>query len=622
MSFKKVLLVKPSGKHGLSFAFDIIPTGLEYIASSIEGVVDEVNIIDLEKEPKPIQRSLERFLDTLKPDLVGISMSATDHSEGLEIAEITHKKGTATVLGGYHPTAIPDEMLSHPYVDFVVRGEGEMTMQNLVAKGDGRGVNGVSYRDGDEIVHNPDREPIKDLDILPFPARHLRRHKYHVTLRRDREHDVLTTSRGCWGRCTFCCEPSMSNSHLRNRAPEKVMDEILETVRFHEGKPLSIEITDPHFMGRPRYVEQLCDLLAQNELDVKFIAKVRPDTMAKFPEIVRKMIAVGIDCFEMGIESPNEKDLESTSKGIEPGVHLKAVENIKKWGGNPGGTFVIGLPDQTEEEILQFPVYAKELGLTSSAYGIATPYPSTKFYEELDEQGLIFETDWNRFDEMHSVFKVQDISSSRIEDLATICMAKFWTWDIFLERERLRMMSTGAKVPLATFTIDRMADLRFGAGVGLQLQEGNFQTHIERFLEASSDPNIKRYTEKMGMHNVIEMSRFLSLLGAQTIQLTVRNNGSALTSWVFKTTKNKVVYVHVTNGRVDEPTINFEIDMADVLVHGKWNVTIIEKIRTITKLLASNKGIKRRYNLGRLLFAAGIELFSYLGTRNNGKGID
>ncbi|MEE9223358.1 MAG: radical SAM protein [Thermoplasmata archaeon] len=622
MSFKKVLLVKPSGKHGLSFAFDMIPVGLEYIASSIEGVGDEVNIIDLEKEPKPIQLSLERYLDMLKPDLVGISMSATDHSEGLEIAEISHKRGIATVLGGYHPTAIPDEMLSHPYVDFVVRGEGEITMRDLVAKGDGRDVKGISYRDGDQIVHNPDREPIKDLDILPFPARHLRRHKYHVTLRRDREHDVLTASRGCWGKCSFCCEPSMSKSHLRNRAPEKVMDEILEIVGFHEGRPLSIEITDPHFMGRPRYVEQLCDLLAQNELDIKFIAKVRPDTMAKFPDVVRKMIAVGIDCFEMGIESPNKKDLESTSKGMEPGLNLMAVENIKKWGGNPGGTFVIGLPDQTEEEILQFPVYAKELGLTSTAYGIATPYPSTKFYEELDEQGLIFETDWNRFDEMHSVFKVQNIPSSRIEDLATICMAKFWTWDIFLERERMRMMRSGAKVPLATFAVDRMADLTFGASAGIQLQEGNFLTHIERFLEASSDPYIKRYTEKLGMHNVIEMSRFLSLLGAQTIQLTVSNNGSALTSWVFKTTKNKVEYVQVTDGCVDEPTINFEIDMADVLVHGKRNVTLIEKIRTITKLLASNKGIKRRYNLGRLLFAVGIEFLSYLGTRNNGKAID
>ncbi len=91
MSFKRILLIKPSGRHGLSFAFDIIPTGLEYIAAYIEDVVDEVNIIDLEMEPKPIQKTVEKYLDELKPDLVGISMSATEHSEGLEIAKLAKK---------------------------------------------------------------------------------------------------------------------------------------------------------------------------------------------------------------------------------------------------------------------------------------------------------------------------------------------------------------------------------------------------------------------------------------------------------------------------------------------------------------------------------------------------
>ena len=136
MSFTRILLIKPSGRHGLSFAFDIIPTGLEYIAAYIEDVVDEVNIIDLEMEPKPIQKTVEKYLDELKPDLVGISMSATEHSEGLEIAKLAKKRGIVTVLGGYHPTAIPDELLSHSHVDIVVRGEGEQTMHELVTRGD------------------------------------------------------------------------------------------------------------------------------------------------------------------------------------------------------------------------------------------------------------------------------------------------------------------------------------------------------------------------------------------------------------------------------------------------------------------------------------------------------
>jgi radical SAM superfamily enzyme YgiQ (UPF0313 family) len=616
MAFKKILLIKPSGRHGISFAYDIIPTGLEYIAAFIEDVVDKVDIIDLEYEPKPISRTVENYLDLLKPDLVGISLSATEHTEGLQIAEVVKKRGIKTVLGGYHPTAISDELLTYPYVDFVVRGEGEETMRELVTSGDAKGVNGISYKAGKKIIHNPDREFIKDLDSLPFPARHLRRYKYLLTIRRDREHDVLTTSRGCWGRCNFCCEPSMSGSHQRYRSPENVMAEILEIVKFHNGQPLSVEITDPHFMGKPKLVEQLCDLLAEKKLDIKFVAKVRPDSIAKFPKIVRKMIAVGIEVYEMGIESPNMKDIKYTSKGLKTDVHVRAVKNITRWGGIAGGTFVIGLPDHTEEEILQFPAYAKKLGLLSTAYGIVTPYPGTKFYDELYEQGLIFETDWNRFDEMHSVFKTRNLSSDRIEELATICMAKFWTVDTFIERERVRLKNYGTKMSLMKFISDRISDIKVGAGSGFQVQENNFAIHVQRILETIPDPEVKKYTKKVGIQNIIEMSRFLRILGNQTIQITIHDNGSASVSWVLKSTKHKVEYIQAIRGKSKECSIIFDIDINDFIPDGRSQQSKIDELRKVTKILASNKGIKRRFNMFRLLIAAGIELLTYKARKN------
>ncbi|MCX6665566.1 MAG: radical SAM protein [Euryarchaeota archaeon] len=619
MSFKKILLIKPSGRHGLSFAFDIIPTGLEYIAAYIEDAVDEVNIIDLEMEPKPIQKTVEKYLDMLKPDLVGISMSATEHSEGLQIARYAKNHGITTVLGGYHPTVIPDELLTHSQVDFVVRGEGEHIMHELITKGDAKCVNGVSYKDGKEIIHNPNKEFIEDLDSLPFPARHLRRYTYHTTIMRDREHDVLTTSRGCWGRCSFCCEPSMSNSHQRYRSPQNVMDEIFDIVKYHNEKPLSIEVTDPHFMGKPKLVEQLCDILAEHKLDIRFGVKVRPDSIAKHPEIVRKMIAVGIEGFEMGIESPNMKDINSTSKGLKTDVHVKAADNIRKWGGSAGGTFVIGLPDQTEDEILTFPTYAKKIGLTSSAYGIATPYPGTKFYDEMNSEGLIFETDWNRFDEMHSVFKTKHLSRQRTEELASICMAKFWTIDTFIEKERIRMIKYKTKTPLTTFIADRLAELTFSVDAGSQLQEGNFSQHAREFLEASPDPVIKRYTETVGMHNVIEMSRFLRLLGAQTIQITLKNDGTPPTSWIFKTTKDTVEHIQVIQGKLHESTINFNVDIQDFQLDGQKNLSQIDNLRIVAKLLASNKGLKQQYNIMRLFAAGGIEFIKYLGAKKRFK---
>lgn len=608
MSFKKVLLVKPSGRHGLSYAFDLIPTGLEYIAASLEDIVDEVTILDLEMEQGTFKDVFSDAMNALRPDLVGITMSATEHGEGLEIARLAKSLGAVTLMGGYHPTAIPDELLSHPQVDMVVRGEGELTIRELVVKGGAQGVKGVSYREDGKIVHNPDREFIEDLDSLPFPARHLRKYTYGTKITRDREFDVLTTSRGCWGRCTFCCEPTMSKGHQRYRSPENVMKEILEIVAFHDHKPISIDVTDPHFMGKPSLVEELCDLLAQHNLDIRFGVKVRADSVAKHPDIVRKMIAVGIEGFEMGIESPNMNDLKSVSKGLNTDVHIQAVNNIKQWGGNAGGTFVIGLPDQTEEQILGFPAYAKKIGLTSTAYGIATPFPGTKFYEELDAEGLIFETDWNRYDEMHSIFRSHHLSSARTEELASICMARFWTVDTFFEKERMHTIRSASKRPLVEFIGDKMGELNFSLKMGSQLQNKNLGKHVISVIEASADPGVERYTREVGVHNIVNMDLLLKVLGDQTVQLTVKNKGVPITSWILKTAQNKVEYIQVIPGKAAYSTVNMDLELDDFNFSESGNVDLVESVAILGKMLASNRGIRKQPTMVRLMVAGGLEM--------------
>ena len=453
MPFKRILLVKPSGRRGLSFAFDLIPIGLEYIAAYIEDAVEEVHIVDMEKE----QRSFQRLVETYRPDLVGITLSATEHNVGLRLAEIAKKNRITTVVGGYHPIGIPDLMLSYPQIDMVIRGEGELTMRELVEKGTPENVPGVSYKKSGKIIHNEDRPRIENLDILPFPARRLRQYSYKSQNRKT-DCDVIMMSRGCNGLCSFCCEPSMSHGCLRCRSPENVMKEILEMAEYHEGRSLSAIFADPNFMGNPNRVDRLCDLLIDHDLNIEFCALVRPDAMAKNPEIVKKMCRAGILKFEMGIESPNSKDLKSIKKGITNRVHGEAVRNIRENGGRAGGTFVIGLPDQTAEEIKAFPTYAKEIGLTAAAFGIATAFPGTEFYKELDKQGLIFETNWDNFDEMHSVYTTKHLSKETIEELATYCMAKFWNIDTFIDQETVFQKRTKKKKALMDFVLDRASD--------------------------------------------------------------------------------------------------------------------------------------------------------------------
>ncbi len=599
VAFKRILLVKPSGRKGLSFSFDLIPLGLEYIAANIEGSVEKVDIVDMELDRRTFQDCLQFY----RPDLVGISLSATEHNQTLALAKAAKKIGATTVLGGYHPTAVPDLMLSYPQIDVVVRGEGEQTIKQLVEQGTAENVLGTSYKKNGKIIHNENRPRIENLDSIPFPARHLRQYPYKSADRKT-DCDVIMMSRGCSGLCSFCCEPSMSFGCSRYRSPENVMDEIIELAKFHENKPVSVMFADPNFIGNPKNVERLCDLIMERDLNLEFGALVRADMMAYNPQVVRKMCQAGIVKFEMGIESPNVKDLKSTRKGVAVKSHKLAVENIRENGGRAGGTFVIGLPDQLEDEIKTFPVYAKEIGLTAAAFGIATPFPGTEFYAELEKKGLIFETNWDNFDEMHNVFKANYLTKETIEELATYCMAKFWNIDTFIDHELVSQKRTLRKKPIVDFIRERTLNLGFMANNGNDLQKGNFDKHVKTFLEAYVDPRVESYTRTVGVHEVLEISKFLRILGSQKIQCTLSLNNVTV-SFVFKTTSKAVNYIQVIQGRVNDATINLDVDL-----HWLTQPSISNLLKTPGYLFKNNLSIKKLWSTFRLLVAVGTELLA------------
>ena len=609
MPFSRILLAKPPGRRGLGFIFDSVPLGLEYIAAFIEDVVEDIRIVDMELEHEPFQF----FIDLYKPDLIGITMCATDHSEGLRLARTAKENGISTVLGGYHPTSIPKLLLALPEVDMVVRGEGEHTMRELVQRDSPKDIPGVSYKEDGKTIHNADRPLIKDLDTLPFPARHLRRHSYW-TVGRLREYDALLTLRGCWGKCSFCCEPHMSRGQLRYRSPENVMEEILEIWKYHEEKPVKIMILDPNFMAEPTRVGHLCDLLRCHDLNMIFSALVRTDSMARNPEIVRKMCEVGIASFEMGIESPKAVDLKSTNKGINLSIHRKAIQVIRENGGNAGGTLMIGLPDHTEKDIITFPKYAKEIGLMSAAFGIATPFPGTKFYEELDKDGVIFETDWDKFDEMHSVYKTRHLSKEKIEELATYCMAKFWTLDTLIDRSKVFRKRTRKKTRLINFILERALEAGFLVNAGIEVKKESFAKYVKIFLRAYADPSVETYTREVGIHNILEMSRFLDILGSQKIQVTLRYEDET-TSFIFKTTKKTVEYIKIVKGREDNSTIDFDFDLKKMMSDSQE-----PPARFIGKFWNSYtyKGsVRGQWNLFKLLTAIGVETLTWKLTNLN-----
>ncbi len=605
VAYRRVLLVKPKGRKGLGFALDQIPIGLEYIAASIEEVVEDVNIIDMEFEQYPF----EYYLKLFRPELVGITMSATEHNEGLSLASLAKRNGIATVLGGYHPTLIPKALLSNQQVDMVIRGEGEYTMRELVQMGCSRGVQGISYKEDGVVINNENRPSIQDLDSLPFPARHLRRHNYNSVRQKGRDVDVICTSRGCWGQCNFCCEPVMNKGHQRFRSPENIMKELLEIVSFHNGAPLRILAVDPNFMGDPEKTDSLCDLLHEHKLDIQFSVMARVDSIAYNPQLVKKMCDNGFHSFELGIESPKMEDLNDTRKGITVELQKKAIKILRDNGANASGTIVIGLPGQTEDEIKQFPVYAKELGLMNAAFGIATPFPGTEFYNDLNKKGLIAEHDWTKYDEMHSVFDPGSIDRRRLEELETYCMVRFWTMNTLLDRAQILQKRTGKKATLMEFTDDLYEKLAFGKNAGYDLRNDTLENHLKTILDAVIDAENEEFERKIDAHAVIDLSRFLGILGSQKIQCTLRYKERPPVSYIIKTERHSscvVGCITAISGKQDNATINIDIDLNEAITAVN-NATPFSTLIFFTFLAKSSLGLTHVWKLFRLGAAIGTE---------------
>ncbi|GAG33589.1 unnamed protein product, partial [marine sediment metagenome] len=160
--YSRVILVKPSGNSGLAFALNIIPLGIESIAAYIRDIVEDILIYDEYMDKEPFLKVLSGF----KPDLVGVSMSATEHNTGSQLMKIVKKfdPKIPVIAGGFHPTGAPEVVLNYLECDAVCRGEGESLMKEFVQGKEWGLIDGLSYKDPlskKRIIHNKDRSVIK-----------------------------------------------------------------------------------------------------------------------------------------------------------------------------------------------------------------------------------------------------------------------------------------------------------------------------------------------------------------------------------------------------------------------------------------------------------------------------
>jgi anaerobic magnesium-protoporphyrin IX monomethyl ester cyclase len=326
-----------------------------------------------------------------RPSVIGISSKSQNFASTKLIARIAKQidPSVIVVIGGPHPSLVKGAALAEcKDIDALVFGEGEATLLELLERiGSGRelqGMAGTSFRADGQVIQGLPREPIKDLDSLPFP------HEYAPRILKDYGKYSLAAFRsvfairGCPYNCSFCGSRYVWSQKVRFRSPENVAAEVsglqklgLRTIRFD----------DDTFGVRPDYIRQLCSTLAEKCQGMRFSCELHVRLVNE--EVLRQLRAAGCEAIQLGIESGDNGILKEIRKNITIEQGLAASRMIGKAGMVAHTFFMIGFPQETEETLLRTKNAMKTIHADGVMYSIFTPYPNTELFELCKQQGTV-----------------------------------------------------------------------------------------------------------------------------------------------------------------------------------------------------------------------------------------
>ncbi|MFH1744869.1 MAG: radical SAM protein [bacterium] len=393
----KVCLIYPR-----DINLNFFPLGLGYIASFLKEKGHEVIFLDLSK------RDLN-LLDNPKifgADLVGISITTPQLGMSEKIINILKAKNPKLpiVVGGIHPSFFMGQFIKDYNVDYVVYGEGEVTMRELCDAVDNNfsgieNIRGMVFKKNGEIITNPPRELIPDLNSLPFPARELVNYKTYLKppglirgLWTERSANI-TTSRGCPGRCTYCGVNYIFNKTYRRRSVDNVISEIDFLIKEYNLDGLYF--MDDTFLMNTEWIEEFSEKFIKKKYNIIWSCYGRVDTVNE--RILKAVKKAGCVQVEYGIETGSKKVLERIKKNTDVEKIKKAIKMTKENGLRALGSFIFGFAEDTEEDLKDSINLAREIKLNFSTAFFATPYPASEIYKQAVEENRIIEKDLSKW---------------------------------------------------------------------------------------------------------------------------------------------------------------------------------------------------------------------------------
>jgi anaerobic magnesium-protoporphyrin IX monomethyl ester cyclase len=410
-----------------------VQLGLLYVAGALLEAGHDVAVLDADADSLSVPRLVSAIREKA-PDVVGIGASTPLIGTASRIFESLESMSPRpiSVLGGFHPTALPEESAAQTATDYVVRGEGETTLVKLLEALEGgtdpAGVEGVTFVSGGETISTPEPISAPDLDSLPVPARNLvdkRNYLWSVPGKGLVPVTSIVTQRGCPFRCVFCGVRTMF-PHVRHRAPDKVADEIESIVKDLGIKHIMFQ-DDTLGLSRSK-MRALFDELDRRGVRFTWEGYTRPDVVDYL--FLREMRSAGLTRLSFGVESGDPEILKAVKKDVRTEQYRAAYDWCKRLGIETRCSLMLGLPFETEATVRQTVSFACSLKCYQAYINIATPYPGSELLE-LARNGYgglrLLTEDWEEYRRYgNAVMEMNDLTPERLVELQEWAYRKFY----------------------------------------------------------------------------------------------------------------------------------------------------------------------------------------------------
>lgn len=436
---KKILLIWPyyetvitdNAVTQYNFIEARFPLGLGYLAAYLEKFDYEVEILDCYAESKNQNRigdkiragmtdeEIADYIRNYKPDMVGVSqmfsyLEPVCHSIFSLVKSVSPE--IVTVWGGTHPTVRVENCVQYRDVDFVIIGEGERPLLELVnclnSDGDLGELKAIAFMGDDgKLVINSDRLWIQDLDEHGMPARHkVVMDKYNSGSTDNKTYNMVT-SRGCPFSCTFCTAPDFYQKRFKGRSPKQVVDEMEHLISNYSADTIIVD--DENLTFDMKRIVAIMDEMIERGVSVKWYAEVGLSISYLTVDIINKMKQTGFVELRLALESGDAEMLKTMKKPLVLRKAREIMSKAREAGMRCVSFLLMGMPGETMEQMENTVKFADEIGFDWNIISMVLPLPGTQIHKDLESKGKKF----NYMDLERYTLPVDGVSSISSKEL-------------------------------------------------------------------------------------------------------------------------------------------------------------------------------------------------------------